>query len=94
MKEPLLILITALVRLSKVQILVKQKNFCLSLQYNNGNSYLFVNGKEIYQSKADNGSVNLPPQFCLGNISNGFSAIESRETSLKGNVYVCLMIYD
>ena len=81
-------------RLSKVQILVKQNKFCLSLHYNNGNSYLFVNGKEIYKSKADNGSVNLPPQFCLGNISNRFSAIESRETSLKVNAYVCLMIYD
>ena len=81
-------------RLSKVQILVKQNKFCLGLHYNNGNSYLFVNGKEIYKSKADSGSVNLPPQFCLGNISNGFSAIESRETSLKGNACVCLMIYD
>ena len=26
-------------------------------------------------------------QFCLGSISNGSGAIESREVSLKGNVY-------
>ena len=35
-------------------------------------------------------SINLKPiikmitHFCLGNISNGFGAIESREVSLKG----------
>ena len=40
---------------------------------------MLVNGKEIFTFKA----VKLPTQFCLGNISNGFSAIESRE----GNVY-------
>ena len=28
--------------------------FCLSLNYNGNNSYLFVNGKEIFKIKADN----------------------------------------
>ena len=44
------------------------------------------NGKEIFKFKADN-NVNFPTQFCLGSISNGFSATESREISLNGNVY-------
>ena len=48
---------------------------------------LFVNGKEIFICKADNKNFNFPTQFCLGNISNGFSATESREASLNGNVY-------
>ena len=28
--------------------------FCLSLHKNHDNSYLFINGKEIYKFKADN----------------------------------------
>ena len=36
-----------------VLVLVKQATFCLSLQYNADNSYLFVNGKEIFNFKAD-----------------------------------------
>ena len=50
-------------------------------------SYLFVNGKEISIFKADNKNVNFPNQFCLRSIPNGFSATESREVSLNGNVY-------
>ena len=47
----------------------------------------FVNGKEIFKFKAHNGNSNSPAPFCLGSISNGFSATESREVSLGGNVY-------
>ena len=61
--------------------------FCLSLHYNVDKSYLSVNGKEIFKFRADNKNVNFPTQFCLGSISNGFSAIESREVSSNGNVY-------
>ena len=51
------------------------------------NSYLHVNGKEIFKFKADNKNVNFPTQFCLRSNSNGFSNTESREVSLNGNVY-------
>ena len=61
--------------------------FCLSLHYNDGNCYLFVNGKEIIKYKADNKNVNFPTRFCLGSMSDGFSAAESREVSLNGNLY-------
>ena len=61
--------------------------FCWSLHYNVDNSYLFVNGKEIFKFKADNKNVKFQTPFCLGSISNGFSANESREVSLNGNVY-------
>ena len=60
---------------------------CLSLYYNADNSYLFANGKEIFKFKGENKNVVFPTQFCLGSISNGFSAIEYREVSLNGNVY-------
>ena len=60
--------------------------FCLRLHYNAGYSYFFVNGKEILKFKPDNKNVNFLTQFCLGSISSGFNATDSREKSLKGNV--------
>ena len=48
---------------------------------------MYVNGKEIFKFKADNKNVNFLTQFCLGSISNGFSATKSKEVSLNGNVY-------
>ena len=67
-------------RKSLILILVKQtQNFawvCLG-----DNSYLFVNGKEIFKFKADNKNFNCLSQFqfFLGSISTGFCATESRE---------------
>ena len=43
--------------------------------------------EKIIKFKADNKHFNFLTQFCLGSVSNGFSAIESREVSLNGNVY-------
>ena len=42
--------------------------FCLSLNYDRTNSYLFVNGTEIYKFKAKDSEVFVGP-ICLGNIS-------------------------
>ena len=58
----------------------------MTFHYNADNSYLLVKGKEIFKFKADNKNVNFPNQFCLGSISNAFSATESREVPLNGNV--------
>ena len=46
----------------------KNKKFCLSLYYNGANSYLFVNGTEIYKFKAKDSEIVTSP-LCLGNIS-------------------------
>ena len=59
----------------------------MGLHCNDDNSYLLVNEKEIIKFKADNKNVNFPTRFCLGSISDGFSATESREVSLNVNVY-------
>ena len=56
---------------------------CLILHFNADNTYFFVNGKEIFKVKTNNKIVNVPTQFCLGSISNGFSATESREVKRK-----------
>ena len=54
---------------------------------NSDNSYLSVNGKEIYKFEVSSKNNNFPTQFCLGSIPNEFDSLASREVSLKGNVY-------
>ena len=51
-----------------INFIVTKKRFCLNLHYNGGNSYLFVNGKEIVKFKAKNSEIVASP-LCLGNIS-------------------------
>ena len=47
---------------------VTKEKFCLSLHYNGGNSYLFVNGTEIIKFKTKDSAIVASP-LCLGNIS-------------------------
>ena len=48
------------------------EKFCLSLHYNGANSYLFVNGTEIYKFKAKD-SETLTSPLCLGKVSKDWS---------------------
>ena len=52
-----------------IQLILLKKNtkFCLSLHYHGVNSYLFVNGTEIYQFKAKDSEIKAC-SLCLGNI--------------------------
>ena len=60
--------------------------FCFSLHYNVDNSHFFVNGKKSLNLKLTR--KMLPFQLsCLGSIFNRFSALESGEVSLNGNVH-------
>ena len=62
------------------------KKFCFGLHYNGANSYLFVNGREIYKIKAkDSGIVATP--LCLGNISKDWTVDNMKKTGLNGYVY-------
>ena len=61
----------------------KKKINIFELTLNHDNIYLFVNGKEFYKFNADNEIANIQTQFCLGSISDGFCAADSREVSLK-----------
>ena len=40
--------------------------FCLSLHYNGANSYLFINGTEIYTFTGKDSEI-VPNNLCLGN---------------------------
>ena len=43
--------------------------------------------EKIFKFKVGNKNDNIPIQLCLGSISIGFSATESTEVSLNGNMY-------
>ena len=59
-------------KMYSINYTVTKKKFCLSLHYNGANSYLFVNGTEIYKFKARNSETVANP-ICLGNISKDCS---------------------
>ena len=63
-----------------------KKKFYLSLHYNGGNSYLFINGTEIYKFKAK-GSEMVATPLCLGNISKDWSVDNMKRTGFNGYVY-------
>ena len=62
------------------------KKKCLSLHYNGANSYLFVNGTEIYKFKAKYSEI-VASQLCLGNISKDWAVGNMKRTEFTGYVY-------
>ena len=60
-------------KMYSINFTVTKKQFCLSLHYNEANSYLFVNGTEIYKFKAKDSEIVARP-LCLGNISKDWLA--------------------
>ena len=58
----------------------------MSLHYNGVDSYLFVNGTEIYKFKAKDSEILASP-LCLGNISKDWSTDNMTKTGLNGYVY-------
>ena len=63
-----------------------KKKFCLSLHCNGGNSYLFVNGAEIYKFKGKDSEILANP-LCLGNISKDWSPDNMKKTEFNGYIY-------
>ena len=77
-----------------VNFTVTKKKFCLSLHYNGTNSYLFVNGIEIYNFKAKDSEI-VATLLCLGNISKDLSAANmKKKTGFNGYVYDFSADYD
>ena len=76
-----------------INFTVTNKKFCLSLHYNGANSYLFVNGTEIYTFKAKDSEILVSP-ICLGNISKDWSVDKMKRTGFTGYVYDFSVDYD
>ena len=56
------------------------------MYYNGANSYLFVNGTEIYKFKAKDYEI-LVGSICLGNISKDWSVDNMKKNGFTGYVY-------
>ena len=69
-----------------INFTVTKKKFCLSLHYNGANSYLFVNGIEIYELKAKESKI-VATSLCLGNISKDWSLYNMKKNWFTG--YTC-----
>ena len=63
------------------------------LHYNGANSYLFVNGTEIYEFETKDSEIAASP-LCLGNISKDFSVDDMKRTGFTGYVYDFSVDYD
>ena len=63
------------------------------MHYNGSNSYLFVNGTEIYKFKAK-GSETVVTPLCLGIISKDWSVDNMKTTGFNGYFYDFSVDYD
>ena len=63
------------------------------MHYDGANSYLFVNGTEIYKFKAKDSQI-VTILLCLGNILKQWSLDNMKKTGLYGYVYDFSVDYD
>ena len=80
-------------KIYSINFTVTKKLFCLSLHYNGANSYLFVNGTEIYKFKAKDSEIVASPLY-LGNISKDWSTDNMGRTGFNGYIYDFIVDYD
>ena len=69
-----------------VNFTVTKNKFCLRFHYNGANSYLSVNGIEIYKFIAKDSDIVASP-LCLGNISKDWSVDNMKKTGFTSYVY-------
>ena len=67
------------------------RKFCLSLNYNRANSYLFVNGTKVYKFKAKVSGIAATPLF-LGNTSKDFSVDNMNKNLDLMDIFMILVL--
>ena len=70
-------------KMYSINFTATKKKFCLSLHYNETNSYLFVNVTKNYKFKAKDSEIVAAP-LCPGNISKDWSADNMKKTGFNG----------
>ena len=80
-------------KIYSINFTVTKKKFCLSRHYNGPNSFLFVNGTEIYKLKAKDSKIVASP-LCLGKISKDWPVDNMKKTGFNGYVYNFSVDYD
>ena len=73
-------------KMYSINFTVNNNKFCVSLYYSGANSYLFVNGTEIYKFKVKDSEI-VATLLCLGNISKDWSVDNMKRTGFNGYVY-------
>ena len=76
-----------------INFTVTKKKNCLSLHYNGANTYLFVNGTEIYKFRGKDSEI-VATTLCLGNISKDWSVDNMKKTGFNWYVYDFSVDYD
>ena len=74
-----------------INFTVSKKKLCLSLHCNGANSYLFVNGREIYKFKAKYSEILASPS-CLGKISKDWSTDNMKKRGLMDMCMILVLI--
>ena len=80
-------------KMYSINFAVTKKKLSLRLHYNGANSYLFVNGTEIYKFKTKDSAIVVSP-LCLGNISKDWSIDNMKKIEFNGCVYNFSVDYD
>ena len=80
-------------KMYSISFTVTKKKLCLSLHFNGANSYLFVNGTEIYKFKAKDSKIVASP-LCLANISKNRSTDNMKKAGINWYVYDFSVDYD
>ena len=80
-------------KMFSINFTVTRKKFCISLQCNGANSYLFVNGTEIIKFKAKDSEIVTTP-LCLGNISKDWCIDNMKITGFNSFAYDFSVDYD
>ena len=78
-------------KMYSINFIVTKEKFCLGLHYNGANSYLFVNGSEIYKFKAKDSEI-VSTLLCLGNISKEWSTDMKKQDFRVMSVILFLII--
>ena len=71
--------------------LQNNQKFCLSLHYNEANSYLFVNDTEIIKFKAKDSEIVRTP-LCLGNVSKDLSVDNMKKKQNFKDMFMILVL--
>ena len=69
------------------------KKIVLSLHYNGGNSYLFVNSRQELMFKCKTDQL-VKEKLCIGNLSDQWTTSESEKTGLYGSIYDFAVNYE
>ena len=72
-----------------INFTLTKNRFCLSLHYSGADSYLFVNGTEIYKFKANDSEIVASP-LCLGKISKDWSTDNMKKK--QGLMDMCVIL--